>query len=405
MSLMARFPNRFSLVLLTIAFSLTSLVAAAQAPAPTTQPQVKPATPAPTAKAVEPNAKLLEGLSAAEFSRLVREFSEEGGFFRSDNFTSNETSYLHVVNKLKELGATGGAYLGVGPEQNFTYIAKIRPRIAFIVDIRRQAIIQHLMYKAVFHLAPDRPQFLSRLFSRAIPKDKTISVEASINELTDFFDKISSDDATYAANLAAIKKTIQTDFQFPLSEADIASLEYVYRNFRADGLAISYRMENSGNNYFPTLKEILVETDLTGKQGNFLASVDDYKFVRELHRKNLIVPIVGDFGGKKALASVGEFLTRNGLAVTAFYTSNVEQYLFGSELFAPWAANIKKLPLTEKSVFIRAIAGRTPHPARVPGHRLATLLQQMTGFLQEFDQGKYQTYGDLIMSQYISAER
>src|SRR6185312_7929724 len=50
-----------------------------------------------------------ESLSAAEFSRLIRELSEEGGFFRSDNFTSNETSYLHVVDKMRELGATGGA--------------------------------------------------------------------------------------------------------------------------------------------------------------------------------------------------------------------------------------------------------------------------------------------------------
>src|SRR5437667_5845619 len=74
-----------------------------------------------------------ESLSAAEFARLIRECSEEGGFFRSDNFISNETSYLHIVDKLRQLGAAGGAYLGVGPEQNFTYIAKLRPRIAFIV--------------------------------------------------------------------------------------------------------------------------------------------------------------------------------------------------------------------------------------------------------------------------------
>src|SRR5262245_58562917 len=62
----------------------------------------------------------IESLSAAEFSRLSRELSEDGGYFRSDNFTSNETPYLHIVDKLHQLGATGGAYLGVGPEQNYT---------------------------------------------------------------------------------------------------------------------------------------------------------------------------------------------------------------------------------------------------------------------------------------------
>src|SRR5262249_20330296 len=108
---------------------------------------------------VQSRQKFPERLVCAEVFRLSREFSEDGGYFRSDNFTSNETAYLTVVDKLRQLGATGGAYIGVGPEQNFTYIAKIRPRIAFIVDIRRQAIIQHLMYKAIFHLSPDRVQF------------------------------------------------------------------------------------------------------------------------------------------------------------------------------------------------------------------------------------------------------
>ena len=83
-------------------------------------------------------------IPAAEFSRLIQQFSEDDGYFRSDNFTSNETSYLQVVDLFRKLDVSGGAYIGVGPEQNFTYIAKVRPRIAFIVDIRRQAMIQHL---------------------------------------------------------------------------------------------------------------------------------------------------------------------------------------------------------------------------------------------------------------------
>ncbi len=396
MILTARVHSRLLPLLLVIFTSIASLTVMAQKAAPL------PATAPPTMATPQ---KPLESLSAAEFTRLVNEFSETGGYFRSDNFTSNETSYLHVVDKMRQIGATGGAYIGVGPEQNFTYIAKVRPRIAFIVDIRRQAVIQHLMYKAVFHLSPDRVQFFSRLLSRPLPKEKAPLADASINELTTFFEAAPSDDVTYAANLAAIRKVIQIEFLFPLSESDTASLDYVYKSFRSDGLAISYRMENSGNSYFPTLKDILVETDFNGKQGNFLATVQDYNFVRELHRKNLIIPVVGDFGGKRAIASVADFLRRNDLTVTAFYTSNVEQYLFGSDSFVGFANNIRKLPINERSIFIRAIAGRTPHPARVAGHRLATLLQQMTVFIKEFDEGRYQTYGDLIMSGYIGAER
>jgi hypothetical protein len=250
--------------------------------------------------------KLPENLSTSEFSRLIQELSEEGGFFRSDNFTSNETAYLTVVDKLRQLNATGGAYIGVGPEQNFTYIAKIRPRIAFIVDIRRQAIVQHLMYKAVFHLSPNRTQFLSRLLSRPLPKDNAPSANASAIELTTFFDKLPGDDLAYAANLAAIRKLIQEEFQFPLSGDDQKSLDYIYKNFQNEGLNISFRIGRSRGGYFPTLKDLIVQQDQNGKTGNFLASAEDYDFVRGLHRKNLIIPVVGNFAGKKALAAVGD---------------------------------------------------------------------------------------------------
>lgn len=349
-------------------------------------------------------AKAPESLSAAEFSRLVRELSEEGGYFRSDNFTSNETSYLHVVDKMRQLGATGGAYLGVGPEQNYTYIAKVRPRIAFIIDIRRQAIIQHLMYKAVFHLSPSRGQFLSRLLSRPLPKQGAPQGDAPAPELLAYFSKTLPDDAAYAANLAAIRKTIQEEFQFPLSERDSASLDYVYRSFRDEGLEIAYRIDGGGGGYFPTLRDLIAQPDQHGKLGNFLAVTEDYEFVRGMHRKNLIIPVVGDFGGKKAIAAVGDYLRKNGLTVTAFYTSNVEQYLFQNDVFDAFANNVRKLPLTEKSLFIRAVAGRMPHPARLPGHRLATLLQSITVFLKDFDEGRYQSYIDLVTTNYILPE-
>ncbi|MBS1809724.1 MAG: hypothetical protein JST84_16300 [Acidobacteria bacterium] len=350
--------------------------------------------------------KPLESLSAAEFSRLSREMSEDGGYFRSDNFTSNETPYLHIVEKLKQLAASGGAYIGVGPEQNFTYIAKVRPQIAILLDIRRQAILQHLMYKAVFHVSPTRAQFLSLLLSRPLPKEKPFAADAPLNDLLAYFSQGAADEKAYTANLASIRKAIQEEFQFPLSEADQKGLEYVYKSFRDEGLEISYRMEGGfgGRGNFPTFKEILAGTDLNGKQGNFLASVEDFEFVRNLHRKNLIIPVVADFAGTKGLIAVGDFLRKNGYTVTAFYTSNVEQYLFQNEVFSAFAENVRKLPITEKSLFIRSASGRYPHPARLPNHRSATLLQLITVFLKDVDAKVYQDHGDLVTTHYIAPD-
>ncbi|MGH9801108.1 MAG: hypothetical protein ACRD82_12150 [Blastocatellia bacterium] len=409
--------------------SVVALIAAlfiAVSPAANAQQPV-PATPVTSATPAQPKppANSPESLSAADFSKMIREMSEEGGYFLSDNFSSNETSYLHIVDKLKQMGATGGAYIGVGPEQNFTYIAKIRPRIAFIVDIRRQAVIQHLMYKAIFHLSPTRAEFLARLLSKPLPteskeapkdtKDKPEAVkltipkaDAAIEDLLTFFNKIAATDAAYAANLAEVIKTIETEFQFPMSKDDRASLDYVYKNFRTDGLEIAFRLDGGGGwgSYFPSMRELIVQPDLNGKQGNFLAVVDDYNFVRDMHRKNLIIPIVGDFGGTKALTGIGDYLRKNGLTVTAYYLSNVEQYLFDGSSFEGFAKNIKKLPLTDKSLFIRAVFNmRFSHPAAVPGHISTTLMQLMTGFVKDYDAGKYHSYGDVIFNDYISAQK
>src|SRR5690349_1833274 len=86
--------------------------------AQTAAPPVKAPAAVPVASPTPAPVPLPDNLTAAEFSRLSRELSEEGGYFFSDNFTSNETSYLHIVDKLRQNSAPGGAYLGVGPEQN-----------------------------------------------------------------------------------------------------------------------------------------------------------------------------------------------------------------------------------------------------------------------------------------------
>ena len=83
-----------------------------------------------------------------EFGQLLNSLSEPEGYFDSDNFVSNEAAYLRVFPALKRLGVRGGVYVGVGPDQNYSYIADIQPRLAIIIDIRRQNALQHLYYKA-----------------------------------------------------------------------------------------------------------------------------------------------------------------------------------------------------------------------------------------------------------------
>ena len=95
-------------------------------------------------------------LAAGSFADEIARLSEPEGAFDTDNLISNERSYLEVVPALLASGASGGAYIGVGPDQNFSYIARIRPSVAYIIDIRRDNLLLHLLFKALFALAPDR---------------------------------------------------------------------------------------------------------------------------------------------------------------------------------------------------------------------------------------------------------
>src|SRR6185295_14679258 len=121
-------------------------------------------TPVASAQSLVPSK-----LSDSVFWKLVTDISEPGGSFRSDNFVSNETTYQWVIPDLLRTTKPGGVYLGVGPDQNFTYIVALKPKIAFIFDIRRQNMLTHLMYKAIIEASSDRADFASRLFSRPRP--------------------------------------------------------------------------------------------------------------------------------------------------------------------------------------------------------------------------------------------
>ena len=105
------------------------------------------------------------------FAALVARLSETGGYFDSDNIITNEASYLQIASQLTKVGTHGGVYIGVGPDQNFSYIALIRPSIAFMVDIRRDNLLEHLLFKSLFALSRNRLEYLCLLFGKPVPPD------------------------------------------------------------------------------------------------------------------------------------------------------------------------------------------------------------------------------------------
>jgi hypothetical protein len=297
-------------------------------------------------------------LADSEFWALSADLSEVGGTFRSDNLLSNESRLQFVIPDLIKARRPGGAYIGVGPEQNFTYIAALAPSMAFIVDIRRGNLQLQLMYKALFEISTDRAGFVSRLFSR--PRPDALGPAATASEIFDAYSNIPPSSELYESSLKAIEHQLAGVHGFALSSEDLRGIENIYHAFYMFGPGINYSSTETGNanlGYRPTYADLMVATDMEGDARSFLASEESFAIVKALQARNLVVPVVGDFAGAKAVRAVGAYLRRHDATVTAFYVSNVEQYLRLERVWGSFCANAARLPIDESSTFIRAGRG------------------------------------------------
>ena len=337
-------------------------------------------------------------ISDRAFWRMIDEFSEPGGLFRSDNFVSNETTYQEVIPELKKHSSPTGVYLGVGPDQNFTYITALRPRMAFIVDIRRQNMIHHLLFKAMVEMSDDRADFLSRLFSR--PRPVGLDKSSTPRALFDAYADVAASETLFEKNLQEVDNRLIKRHGFPLTVEDRRTLEYIYRAFLAEGPVLRYSFPRQrAARWFPTYAELLVATDRTGLNHSYVATEQTFRVLREYERNNLLVPIVGDFGGDKAIRAVGRYLTERGATVDYFYTSNVEQYLFQNDAWQHYYSNVAALPLNGKSTFIRAYfdAGFMYPPGIVtPDLHSVQLLDPISSLLAAFRAGQIASYRDVV---------
>jgi len=316
-------------------------------------------------RAVAPS--LPDKLSDRDYWSLVTEFSEPDGEFRSDNLLSNEIFLQAVIPDLIRLAKPSRVYLGVGPEQNFTYIAALKPKMAFIVDVRRGNLQLHLMYKALFELSSDRADFIFRLFSRKRPEG--LSSRSTADEIFGALYKAEPQkgeaaDLLYAQNLKIIQDHLTRVRHLPLLAEDLKGIEYVYGHFSYYGPGLSYWSTGGrgGGRDAPTYWDLMVADDGKGQHRSFLANDENFAVLKELHEKNLLVPVVGNFAGPKALRAVGRYLKERDATVSAYYLSNVEQYLGREGLLDEFCANAAQLPLDATSTFIRSVRNSTYGP-------------------------------------------
>jgi hypothetical protein len=322
-------------------------------------------------------------LTDRQFWKLVSDFSEPDGNFRSDNLLSNEIWFQQALGALSNATRPGGAYLGVGPEQNFTYVAALKPAISFIVDVRRGNLDVQLMYKALFELSSDRADFVSRLFSR--PRPDGIKPSDAPAQLFDAFARIAPNPVVFARTFEEVRKQLVAVHHFGVTAQDLSQIQRVLGSFVSMGPQIRYSpIGSAGGTIQPTYAELMAATDEVGVPRGFLANDATFAAVKDVERRNLIVPVVGDFAGAKAIRAIGRYLRSKGVTVSAFYLSNVEEYLIQDGVWKAFCANVATLPLDDTSTFIRSV--RTDGPTGM-GTAFMSQLRSMPQEVRDCSQG------------------
>ncbi|HMY76821.1 MAG TPA: hypothetical protein PLQ88_33685, partial [Blastocatellia bacterium] len=189
------------------------------------------------------------GLTAEQFGQLSEKLSEPNGYFDSDNLISNETSYLHVMGKLRQMKLSGGAFIGVGPDQSFSYIAQIRPNIVFMVDIRRDNLLQHLLFKSLFTMSQNRLEYLCLLFGKPVPADVKAWDSRSIQDIVAYLDKTTKDQKLFDATKARVQAKVKS-FGLKLDAMELDTINRIHAAFFAEGPDLKFTSKGRPSRYY-----------------------------------------------------------------------------------------------------------------------------------------------------------
>lgn len=336
-------------------------------------------------------------LTDEELGPLLTKLSENAGSFPSENYVTNETSLLHVAKLLKDPKLRGRAYVGVGPEQSYTYLALLEPKVAYVVDIRRGNFLEHMIFRGCFEAGATRVEFLSALLMRR-PKG---SAEAGVPDGTSFaplhaaFRGVPASPALRDEGVARTKAVFDR-LHIAHTASDDKTIARIHEAFSTNGLGIKYTMLDSGRAY-PSLGDNFAATDTDSGATSFLGNEDTYQRVRRLVLENRVLPVVGDFGGTHALRAVAEDMRARNVPLGVFYTSNVEQYLFESKTHGNFVASVKAMPRDGESRLVRVWfdAGK-PHPAQRAGHRTTQVSVAANAFVTRAEAKPFRYYWDVV---------
>ncbi|WP_422930329.1 hypothetical protein [Singulisphaera sp. PoT] len=320
-------------------------------------------------------------------SAVIDELSEAPTGPSADNFVSNEDSYPRVAGDLERLAPKGGAYLGVGPDQNFTFLAHCAPKLGIIADFRRRNALLHLLHKALVSLSPGRVAYLSRLTAR-LPE--TLSSEPTREELVDAFTKAKLDRKRLDDAIAEVRRFLE-----PLKVVhddewdDLASIQSRLAGPGLEARFLALKM-------YPTLGRMIGTDDRESRPAHWLAREETYQFIRTLQRGDLVIPIVQDFAADRSFTRLRDWLNRTDLFLSVLYISDVEFFLMRHGRFRAYVESLARLPWHKDALLIRTSTREIAHPDRIRGDSSTTVLRRVDAFLEAALQDRIRTLDDLF---------
>src|SRR5262249_62140901 len=98
-------------------------------------------------------------------------------------------------------------------------------------------------------------------------------------------------------------------FGVKLDPAEFETISRIHTAFFDAGPDLKFTSRNRPPQwYYPSYRDLLFEKDLTGKQCNYLASEDDFRFLRSLEDRNLTIPLFSNLPATHPPTTIAPYL-------------------------------------------------------------------------------------------------
>ncbi|TYB51466.1 hypothetical protein FXF51_53270 [Nonomuraea sp. PA05] len=268
----------------------------------------------------------MRSLNLDDVVRLALAENVSPSGYTMDCFVTSEVAHNDAIAKCRPgTGKDGtGAYIGVGPCQNLTYIGALRPRLAVICDSRLDNLIEHLMFKLLIERAGDPLDYLLLLFSRRLEEPPPVLDEPE--DLVAAFERGTPDPGTYRDNVEWLRSEAKRRWAFDDGQLD--RLSYLYGQFFARQLAITaVNKECADALGSPTLRDVILARNSYRRNFHFLTDADRFAYVRRMCLEDRIIPMLGNFSSARSIKLINELLDGFGERADTVYLSNIEDYV------------------------------------------------------------------------------